>query len=352
MSTQIKQSLTGMTRTELVELLSSIEEPAYRADQLHHWVYIKSAASWEQMSNVSKVLKQKLATMVDISATQIVQRLMSTDGTIKYLLEFGDGARVETVLMRFDNRPNLTACVSTQVGCPVQCVFCATGKRGFIRNLTHTEMVDQILTIQRDTGLKVSNIVFMGQGEPLFNYKNLVRAIHLLNESMEIGTRRITVSTAGVIPEILKLGNEFPQLTLAVSLHAASPEIRKTLVPLENKFSTPQLIKTLKEYYNINRRRVTIEYVLIKDINDSLSEAKKLNTLLKDLHCNINLIPYNVIDPSAEYKSPEDDQVKMFKYILELSGKKVTVRLKRGNDIAAACGQLTGHCVNEENSTQ
>ena len=342
------KSLTGLTKEELKTLINELDEPSYRAEQLHHWLYIKSCSEFNQMINVSKSLKNKLSQFYQISSTQIIQKQVSSDGTIKYLLGFPDNQKVETVLMRFDNRPNLTACISTQIGCPINCAFCATAKQGFIRNLTTSEIIDQVLTIQRDTGLQISNIVFMGQGEPLLNYENLYNAIKLLNQSMNIGTRRITVSTSGYIPNILRLAEDFPQLTLAISLHASDPSLRKKLVPIEKQYPLNNLLLTLSEYYNKTHRRITIEYVIIKDINDNLNEAKELANLLKDLHCNINLIPYNNIDETSEIKfeEPEPQQVKMFKYILELSGKKVTIRLKRGNDISAACGQLSGKYKN------
>lgn len=342
------KTLTGLTKEELNTLIKELDEPLYRAEQLHHWLYIKSCSNFDQMINVSKSLKNKISQSYQISSTEIIQKQISSDGTIKYLLGFPDNQKVETVLMRFDNRPNLTACVSTQIGCPINCAFCATAKQGFIRNLTTAEIVDQVLTIQRDTGLQISNIVFMGQGEPLLNYENLYNAIKLFNQSMNIGTRRITISTSGYIPSILKLAEDFPQLTLAISLHAASSALRQTLVPIEKKYPLIRLMETLKEYYDKTNRRLTIEYVMIKEINDSLNEAKELANLLKNLHCNINLIPYNNIDDVSEVKfeEPNYQQVKMFKYILELSGKKVTIRLKRGNDISAACGQLSGKYIN------
>lgn len=342
MTKQEKIALSGMNKEQISDLLSEMNEPSYRADQIFHWVYVKSANTFAEMTNVSKSLKVKLENRAVITSTKIVQRQMSNDGTIKYLLEFPDGNRVETVLMRFDNRPNLTACVSTQVGCSIKCIFCATGTKGFIRNLTSSEIIDQVLTIQRDTGLRITNIVFMGQGEPLLNYDNLSLAINMFNKSMEIGSRRVTVSTCGIIPYIEKIGHDFPQLTLAVSLHAGSSELRKKLIPVEHKYNINSLIEALKRYYQLTKRRITIEYVLIKDLNDSLHEAKKLNELLKDLHCNINLIPYNSIDDESGLAEPSEDQVKIFKYAIELSGKKVTVRLKRGDDISAACGQLSG----------
>ncbi|MEW5819682.1 MAG: 23S rRNA (adenine(2503)-C(2))-methyltransferase RlmN, partial [Cyanobacteriota bacterium] len=294
------------------------------------------------MTNVSKGLKSKLNEISVISNTNFLQKCIAEDGTIKYLLGFPDGERVETVLMRFDNRPNLTACVSTQAGCPIKCIFCATGKLGLKRDLLSAEMVDQVMMIQRDTNIKVSNIVFMGQGEPFLNYDNLAGAIKVFNRSLDIGARKITVSTSGVIPGILKFADDFPQATLAISLHAATHETRKKLVPIENKYPIDDLVEALKKYYDKTNRRITIEYVLIKDINDDLNEAKMLNLLLKNLHCNINLIPYNPINSNSKFSEPSENQIKMFKYILELSGKKVTVRLKRGDDISAACGQLSG----------
>ena len=339
-----KKVLSGLTKEELTAFIKELGEPAFRAEQLHQWLYVKNAGSFEEMTNLSKAFREILTEKTLISETKIIKRQESSDGTLKYLLEFADGERIETVLMRFDNRPNLTACVSTQVGCSVNCLFCATGKRGLIRNLSVSEIVEQILVIQRDTGLKVSNIVFMGQGEPFLNYTNLSKAIKLLNESLEIGSRRMTVSTAGIIPKIRPFGKDFPQCTLAVSLHAPNTAIRKKLLPLEEKYPIEQLIKELQAYVKDTNRRVTIEYVLLKGINDDLNHAKYLNQTLKDLHCNINLIPYNKIDDADTLDSPAEKHVKMFKYILELSGKKVTVRLKRGNDIDAACGQLSGKC--------
>lgn len=195
-----RQILSGMTIGELENFIETINEPKFRAKQLHHWLYLKSASDFDSMTSLSKEFRAKLKELAVISEVKIIQRLISKDGTIKYLLEYPDGSRVETVLMRFDNRPNLTACLSSQVGCPVKCLFCATGKREFVRNLAASEIVDQILTIQRDTGLKVTNIVYMGQGEPLLNYDEVIKSLNIINSELEIGMRRITVSTSGIIP--------------------------------------------------------------------------------------------------------------------------------------------------------
>jgi 23S rRNA (adenine2503-C2)-methyltransferase len=342
--TNSKVILSGMTLQQLEEFAESLEEPKFRAKQLHSWLYKKSASEFDQMTNLSKDFRAKLKDVAQISDTQIKQKLSSSDGTIKYLLEFPDGNSVETVLMRFDRRPNLTACVSSQVGCPVGCVFCATGQRGFVRNLEAGEIVDQILTIQRDTGLEVTNIVYMGQGEPLLNYDNVIKSVRFLNEEMEIGMRRMTISTSGIIPQILKLANENRQLTLALSLHAPNHELRQKLIPVEKKYNIEDVIKALHQLTQKTGRRVTIEYVLIDGINDTPEHAKELNSLLKGLNYNLNLIPYNSINRD-DFKTPSPKKINIFKSILEQSDKKVTVRLERGADILAACGQLSGKLV-------
>ena len=256
-------------------------------------------------------------------------------------MEFPDGECVETVLMRFDNRANLTACVSSQVGCAVNCSFCATGKRGFIRNLTYKEIIEQVLTIQRDTNLKVTNVVFMGQGEPLLNLDNVLKAMDIFNENFQIGARRLTISTSGIIPQIYKLAELEMQSTLALSLHAPNHETRLKLMPIENKYNVTELHKALKHYCEKTGRRITIEYLLIKDLNDTIDSAKQLAAYLKDIKCNINLIPYNPTEKN-DYKRPSNNSIMKFKSLREHSGKKVTVRLERGADIDAACGQLRG----------
>jgi 23S rRNA (adenine2503-C2)-methyltransferase len=243
--------------------------------------------------------------------------------------------------MRFDNRANLTACVSSQVGCAVNCSFCATGKRGFIRNLSYREIIEQVLTIQRDTGLKVTNVVFMGQGEPLLNLENVLKALELFNDDFQIGARRITLSTSGIVPKIYELAKSELQSTLAISLHAPNHKLRAELMPIENKYHIEDVKKALLDYVEKTGRRITVEYILIHKFNDTLDCAKELAYLLKDLKCNVNLIPYNNVNDTKYQKSTNDDIMK-FKYLIEHSGKKVTVRLERGADIDAACGQLAG----------
>ena len=333
--------LSGLTLKEIENITDDLGASKFRARQIHNWIYLKSVKDIDDMTDLSLKFREELKAVARVSDIKIKVKQVSSDGTIKYLLEFPDGECVETVLMRFDNRANLTACVSSQVGCAVNCTFCATGKRGFIRNLTYKEIIEQVLTIQRDTGLKVTNVVFMGQGEPLLNLGNVLKAMEIFNESFQIGARRLTVSTSGIIPKIKELADMDMQSTLALSLHAPNHEIRAKLMQIENKYPMEELHKALKYYTDKTGRRITIEYLLIKDLNDTIDSAKQLAGYLKDIKCNINLIPYN---PTAEndYQRPSNNSIMKFKSLMEHSGKKVTVRLERGADIDAACGQLSG----------
>lgn len=340
------QTLTGLSREEIEKITDALRQSKFRAQQIHNWIYLKSAKSIDDMTDLSKNFREDLKKVAKVSDVRIKTKQVSSDGTIKYLLEYPDGECVETVLMRFDNRANLTACVSSQVGCAVNCSFCATGKRGFIRNLNYKEIIEQVLTIQRDTGLKVTNIVFMGQGEPLLNLDNVLKAMEIFNDSFQIGQRRLTVSTSGIIPGINRLAEIDMQSTLAISLHAPNHELRKKLMPVEEKYNLKDLKTALKKYVEKTGRRITIEYLLIKDLNDTTEIAKQLAEYLHDIKCNINLIPYN---PTADndYKRPSNNSIMKFKCLLEHSGKKVTVRLERGADIDAACGQLKGKVENQ-----
>ena len=333
--------LSGLTQDEFEKIAEQLNASKFRARQIHNWIYLKSVKSVDEMTDLSKDFREKLSEIAEVSEVKIKTKQISQDGTIKYLVQYPDGNCVETVLMRFDNRANLTACVSSQVGCAVNCSFCATGKRGFIRNLTAPEIVEQVLTIQRDTGLKVTNVVFMGQGEPLLNLDNVLVALKIFNEDFQIGARRITISTSGIIPQINKLAELNMQSTLALSLHAPFSETRKQIMPIENKYPLPELKNALKNYTDKTGRRITIEYLVIKDLTDTLEMAKQTAIFLRDLKCNINLIPYNPIDKN-DFQKPSNNAVMKFKYILEHSGKKVTIRLERGADIDAACGQLAG----------
>ncbi len=333
--------LAGMTLEELEDLMDKLKASKFRAKQIHNWIYTKSVTTIDEMTNISKDFREQLKSIAQVTNTKIKVKQTSKDGTIKYLVEYPDGECVETVLMRFDNRANLTACVSSQVGCAVNCSFCATGKGGFKRNLTYKEIIEQVLTIQRDTGLKVTNIVFMGQGEPLLNLDNVLKALDIFNNDFQIGQRRITISTSGIIPGINRLADIDLQSTLAISLHAPNHELRKQLMPIEEKYPIDKVKTALLNYVEKTGRRITVEYILIHGFNDTPPVAKELAYLLKDLKCNINLIPYNSVIEN-DYKKPSGNDIMKFKYLLEHSGKKVTVRLERGADIDAACGQLRG----------
>ena len=336
--------LAGMSLEELENLMDELKATKFRAKQIHNWIYTKSVSSIDEMTNLSKYFREELKKIACVTDTEIKAKQVSKDGTIKYLVGYQDGECVETVLMRFDNRANLTACVSSQVGCAMNCSFCATGKGGFKRNLTYKEIVEQVLIIQRDTGLKVTNIVFMGQGEPLLNLDNVLKALEIFNNDFQIGARRITISSSGIIPGINKLADMDLQSTLAISLHAPNHELRLEIMPIENKYKINDLKMALKEYIKKTGRRITIEYILIHGFNDTQNVAKELVYFLKDLKCNINLIPYNSVVEN-DFKKPSNSDIIKFKYLLEHSGKKVTVRLERGADIDAACGQLRGRSV-------
>ena len=339
--------LSGMSLNEIEELVLSLKASKFRAKQIHNWIYLKSVSNIDEMTDLSKQFREDFKQIALVTDTKIKVKQVSSDGTIKYLIEYPDGECVETVLMRFDNRANLTACVSSQIGCAVNCSFCATGKRGFIRNLTYKEIIEQVLTIQRDTGLKITNVVFMGQGEPLLNLDNVLKALEIFNNDFQIGARRITVSTSGIIPQIKKLAEKELQSTLAISLHASNHAVRREIMPIENKYPINELVDALKYYVSKTGRRITVEYILIKGLNCTLESAKELSHLLHDLKCNINLIPYNPVVKSG-YAKPTNNEIMKFKYLLEHSGKKVTVRLERGSDIDAACGQLSGKVSKHE----
>ena len=336
--------LIGLTALELKALVAQMGEPKFRAEQLHHWLYVKCVRDFDDMTNLAKSFRNKLAETHTVGQLRIAQKQVSADGTIKYLFALPDGRLVESVLMHFEERDSYSICISSQVGCAVDCKFCATGKLGFTRNLTVGEIVEQYLYVQQDSGKEIRNIVFMGQGEPLLNYDNLLQAIRILNASAEVGMRHITVSTSGIVPKIEQLAVEKLQLVLAVSLHAPDDETRDQIMPINKKWPVAKLINTLKHYIGESGRRVTIEYVLLRGVNDSVTHAEKLGQLTRSLKCNINLIPYNPIylpeGCGISYQRPTDQAIEQFKRAVSAYGKKVTVRMERGTDIDAACGQL------------
>ena len=336
-----KVTLSKLSKEELIDFVVKSGEKKFRAEQIFSWIWAKNASNFDMMTDVKKEFREFLNENCQILDCKIKTRQISKDGTVKYLIEFSDGLCAETVLMRFDNRSNLSMCVSSQVGCKMGCIFCATGKNGFKRNLLPHEIVSQILLAQIDTGLKITNVVFMGQGEPLDNLENVKKALELINKNLQISIRRITVSTSGIIPKIKELAQNELIPTLAISLHAPNHETRKQIMPIENKYKIEELINSLKEFNEITKDRITIEYILIGKLNDTEACAKELISLLKNIKCNINLIPYNPVK-GDKFQKPDKKDIMKFKYLLEASGKKVTIRLERGADIDAACGQLAG----------
>lgn len=333
--------LRNLDKIEYKKLIEEFGEKEYRIKQIEYAIYNKSVSEISEIKGLSKDFIAKLDKVAKVSDTKILNKQISKDGTIKYLLGFSDGLAVEMVLMRFDNRANLTACISTQIGCKMGCSFCFTAKQGFKRNLKWFEMIDQILTIQADTGLKITNVVFMGQGEPLDNWDEVYKAIEVLNEKLEIGIRRITISTSGLAKDIKKLYENDLLPTLAISLHAPNDDIRNEIMPINKRYNMEELKKALIDFNKVTGKRVTIEYIMLDEINCEPQHAKELCNYLKDIKCNINLIPYNSGECGI-YKRPSQKKIQIFKLLLEKSGKKVTQRLERGSDIQAACGQLTG----------
>ncbi len=332
--------LAGKNITELETFMVENNQTKYRAKQIFNRLYLKSVKDIDDITELSAVTRTMLKEKAVLCSLKLKDKQISKDGTIKFLFAAQDGNLAEAVLMRFDNRANLTACISTQAGCAMGCTFCATAKLGFKRNLTADEIAGQIFLIQAETGLKVTNIVYMGQGEPLLNFDNLISSIKIFRENFQVGARRITVSTCGIIPQINELAKLDFQSTLAVSLHAPNQEIREQIMPVAKKYKYDELLAALMHYTKMTGRRVTIEYVLIKDLNDSVEAAYQLARATAKLKSNVNLIVYNQNEKS-KYKKPDKAAIHKFKYILEASGKKVTIRLERGADIDAACGQLS-----------
>ena len=336
-------ALSGLTLKEMEEFVQSLGLPKFRARQIHTWIYVKYASTFDEMTDLSKDIRETLKERASVALLELAHLQVSSDGTRKYLFKLPDGKYVESVLMSFEDRPTFSACVSSQVGCAVGCTFCATGYLGFKRNLTSQEIIDQVMCIQREANKRIANVVYMGQGEPLLNVDEVIKSLHTMSESVGIGARHITVSTSGVVPGILRLAKEEIQVTLALSLHAPDTITREEIVPITKKWPIAELINALNEYYHRTGRRITIEYVLLAGVTDKPEQAEELAELLRPIHCNINLIPYNptaALDGTVLYERPSLQSQKRFKRIAESSGKTVTIRLERGTDIDAACGQL------------
>lgn len=332
--------IKSMDIDELSAYLVSIGEQKFRGKQLYSWIHEKGVASFDEMTNLSKGLLDKLKENTDLVVLDALDCINSKeDGTKKFLFELADDQVIESVFMQYKH--GNTVCISSQVGCKMACKFCASTLGGLIRNLKPSEMLDQIYGIERSTGEKVSNIVVMGTGEPFDNYDNLLKFIKLINskEGRNIGQRSITVSTCGIVPRIYDFANECSQVNLAISLHAPSDEIREKLMPISHQYTYEELMESVKYYLNKTNRRITFEYSLIDGLNDSKDDAYELTRKLKGIHCHVNLIPINKVEGRNFEKSTEE-HMKLFRKILESKGITTTLRRTLGEDVDAACGQL------------
>ena len=332
--------IKSLNYDELVTYMAGLGEKKFRASQLYQWMHEKLADSFDECTNISNALRQKLKETSEYVCLEPVRVQHSKlDGTEKYLFRLSDGNYVESVLMKYHHGNSV--CISSQVGCRMGCRFCASTIGGLIRNLEASEMLDQIYAIERITGERVSNIVVMGTGEPLDNYDNLIRFIRIINDERgkNISQRNITVSSCGLVPQIKKLADEELSITFALSLHSPTDEDRRKLLPIANKYSIAELMEVCRYYFEKTGRRVTFEYSLVKDENDTPEHAYKLAELLKNMHGHVNLIPVNPIK-EREYCRSLGDSVEKFKYILEKKDINVTIRRSMGRDIDAACGQL------------
>ena len=335
-----KQDLRGMTVSELEELCVGLGEQKYRAKQMYSWIYGKRVQCIEEMGNLSGALRARLNEEADIGVLRVLAHQVSEqDGAEKYLFELEDGNAVESVLMRY-NYGN-SVCVSTQAGCRMGCVFCASGLNGLVRDLTAGEIVSQILDIMRNSSVKVNHVVFMGTGEPFDNYENVAKAIHILTEPLGLGmsARNITVSTCGLVPGIKTFADDFDQVNLAISLHASNDQRRKEIMPVAKSYSLDELIKACDYYTDKTKRRVTFEYALIAGENDSDRDMKELADLLRGHLAHVNLIPLNEVTETG-LKSAGRKRAREFRSYLEDHGVPASVRRELGSDIDGACGQL------------
>ncbi len=331
-------NIYDFTKKDLEEYFLSIGEKKYRATQIYEWLYTNRVKSFNDMKNINKELMEKLNDNFSFDTIKLIKKEKSKDVN-KYLFELKDKELIESVLMFHDY--GISLCISTQVGCAMNCSFCESGKNGKVRNLLPNEMVNQILEIEKDIDKRISHVVLMGIGEPFDNYDNVMKFIRIINDpkGISIGARHITVSTCGIVPKIEEFSNEDLQVNLAISLHAPNNELRSKLMPINKVYNIESLIKSVKDYINKTNRRVTFEYIMIKGINDTETLALELINLIRGINCYVNLIPYN--DNNYEgYSKSEDYEIKTFYDILKKGGINVTIRREFGETITAACGQL------------
>lgn len=332
--------LRSMTKEELKEAAAAAGDKAFRGDQIYGWLHRKLVQNMDEMTNVPAACRRAIIEAHPLWGVEKAEEFVSDiDGTRKYLFALHDGQMVESVLMRYHHGNSV--CISSQAGCRMGCSFCASTLMGLARNLTPAEMLDQIYMIRRETGERVSNVVVMGTGEPFDNYEALSRMLDILSgpDGIRIGHRSITVSTCGIVPMIYRFADDHPQVNLAISLHAPEDELRKQMMPIARKYSIKELMKAASYYVKKSGRRITFEYSLVKDVNDSYEHADTLCALVKGLNCHINLIPVNPVR-ERDYVQSEKRRVAEFRHILEQNHIQVTVRREMGRDIQAACGQL------------
>lgn len=345
----------GLEKEEIVESMAKLQEQSFRGDQVFHWLQARAVQSWGEMTNLPVSLRKKLADNFTLAPLKLVQEQVSRDGTRKYLWELADGEKVESVLLFHEGdvtRKRTTLCLSTQVGCPMGCGFCATGKLGLTRNLTVGEIVSQVLdltALQRHRAgkqgeqFKINNLVYMGMGEPLLNLPVVLKSIKLLNhkDGQNIGIRRITISTCGLVPQIDRLAEAGLDIVLAISLHAPNNELRNKIMPVNRQYPLEELLSACRRYIEKTGRRITFEYVLLKGFNDSLQAATELVALLRGMKANLNVIPVNTIC-GEQYRKPSGEVVQRFVSFLQEKGIDAVIREEKGSDIAGACGQLAG----------
>ena len=334
-----KLDLMNMEIPELQLFLEAMGQQKFRAKQIFQWIG-RGARDMDEMTDLSKALREQLKLSSYIGSLKIKRKLISKiDGTAKYLFEFPDGNVIESVLMRYKH--GLTVCISSQIGCKMGCKFCASTQAGFMRNLTGGEMLDQVMSISRESGEKIGNVVIMGIGEPFDNYDNVLKFLKLIHnpEGMNMGYRHLTVSTCGLVPEIIRFAGENMPVNLSISLHAPDDKLRETIMPVGRKYSIDKLIEACKIYTEATSRRLTFEYAMISEVNDTKEIAHKLVSLLKGMLCHVNLIPANPVAGSG-FNQSNKKRMDEFKEVLERGGIETTVRRELGSDINAACGQL------------
>lgn len=345
-----KPSIYSLQLHEMKEWLTANGEKAFRAEQIFDWLYKKRAVSFEDMSNLSKTLREKLESHFKLTTLNTAIQQTSADGTIKFLFELHDGYSIETVLMRHEYGNSV--CVTTQVGCRIGCTFCASTLGGLKRHLEAGEIVAQVVKVQQaldETDERVSSVVIMGIGEPFDNYDNMLSFLKIINhdKGLNIGARHITVSTSGIIPKIYQFADENMQINFAISLHAPNSELRSRLMPINRAYKLDDLMKAVRYYIDKTGRRISFEYGLFGKVNDQLEHAEELASLLKGLKCHVNLIPVNYV-PERDYVRTPRDQIFAFEKALKDRGINVTIRREQGHDIDAACGQLRAKARQEE----